>query len=109
MSTFTPKALADGQLPNSSSAIFTASADVATYVKSFTVFNAGASQNQVVIRVNRTGTDRIWKRFILEAFESADLLGGGESLILEDGDIIKGFATNASQVDYLISGIEETA
>lgn len=108
MNTFTAKPLADGQVANSLAAIFTATADVATYVKSFSLYNTSATEQTVIIKLNVNGTDRFWKRFVLAENEWANVLDGAESITLGDGDIIKAQSTTTNVVDYVITGVEET-
>ena len=109
MSVFTPKALANGQVAASATAIFTATAAEGTYVKFLSLFNTSMDQQTVIIYVNHSGTDRIFRQFVLEENESADVLTGSESIILESGDIIKAESTDASVVDYIMTGVEQTA
>jgi hypothetical protein len=105
---FTPKALADGQVAASSTAIFTATAGVATYIKSLTLYNTDAVVQTVRLYLNRTGSARSWRRFVLAQHESVDVMSGAESILLESGDIILAETTTAAVVDYTLSGIEET-
>jgi hypothetical protein len=104
---FTPKALADGQLPAAQDVLFTGTADIATYVKSITLFNNNAANQVILIGVNRSGTVRNWRRFELLVNESADVVDDGEVMILEQGDTIVGSSTLANTVDFTISGVEE--
>ncbi len=104
---FIPKALADGQLPTAQDILFTGTADIATYVKTFTLFNNNASNQIILIGVNQSGTVRNWRRFELLLNESADVIDDGESMILEQGDTIVGSTTSANAVDFTISGVEE--
>lgn len=104
---FTPKALADGEIPQAPEVIFTASAAVGTYVKEMALFNRNAALQTIVLYVNRTGENRTWKRFELQQFESADALDDGQTLFLESGDEVLAEASNASAVDFIMSGVEE--
>lgn len=104
---FTPKAIADGEIPLAIGSIFTASAGIATYIKAITLFNKNVLNQVILIEVNRTGVNRFWRRFELQQFESADVLDDGQTMILEAGDVIFASATTASAVDFTISGVEE--
>lgn len=104
---FVPKALADGQLAAVPTTVFLATADIATYVKSLTLFNNNASNQVILISVNRTGASRNWRRIELLVNESADVIDDGEVMMLESGDTIIGSATNAASVDFTVSGVEE--
>ena len=104
--TFTAKSLADGQVATSAGAIYTATAT--TYVKQVTFFNTNAADQTILVYINRAGTDRKIRRFVLAQNESADLLDGAQSIILENGDIIKAETTTTTAVDYVVWGVEET-
>ncbi len=104
---FTPKAIADGEIPVAIGAIFSATASIATYVKAITLFNKNAINQIVLIEVNRSGVNRFWRRFELQQFESADVLDDGQTMILEAGDVLFASATTAAAVDFTISGVEE--
>lgn len=104
---FAPKALVDGQIPVALSAIFTASAGIGTYVKSFTLYNTNASNQVIIVEVNRSGTLRRWRRFELQENESADVVDEGQTMMLESGDSIHCSTDDANSVDFTISGVEE--
>ena len=98
--------MADGQLPTSSAALYTVAASTTTWVKFFNLYNTNAAAQTILIYINVSGTDRLWRRVVLEQNESADLLDPGQSLQLEAADIIKGVTTTGSAVDYVITGVE---
>lgn len=104
---FVPKALADGQLLAAPATIFLATADIATYVKSITLFNNNAANQVILLSVNRTGASRNWRRIELLQNESADVIDDGEVMMLEQGDTIIASSTNAASVDFTVSGVEE--
>lgn len=104
---FTPKALADGEIPSAEAPIFNATANIGTYVKAITLFNNNLANQVILIGVNRTGDVRNWRRFELLQFESADVIDDGETMLLEPNDTIVASATNANSVDFTISGVEE--
>lgn len=106
---FTPKALADGQVPTTLTVLFVGTADIATYVKEFTLFNTNAIAQSIEIFVNKTGVNRKYRRFELLLNESADVLDEGKAIILEAGDTILAVTGTASAVDFTIAGVEETS
>lgn len=105
MATRTPKALADGQLPDSKTAIYTTPANTTTYISSITLYNSHATTQTTLLYVNRSGTSRVILRD--GAFAQYETYSIGAGLILEAGDTIEATTTTASAVDYQISGIEE--
>lgn len=104
---FTPKALGDGFIPDALATIFTATANVATYVKEFTLINEDSAAQTILIYVNRSGENRFWKRFELNQNEAADVLTDGQTMLLEEGDTIVAETTSADAVHYTLSGVEE--
>lgn len=105
---FIPKALNDGQLPTSLGTIFAATAIIGTYIKQITLFNLNASNQVILIKVNRTGVTRTWRRFELQTLEAADVLDEGQTMLLEAGDLLLAETTNANSVDFTVSGVEES-
>jgi len=104
---FTPKAIADGQLPDTLGVLFIATAAVGTYVKELSLFNNNVVNQVIELFVNRQGVERSWRRMEIEINEQADALTDGETMLLEQGDTISGRTTTASAVDFIISGVEE--
>ena len=101
-------ALADGQLAAAAAptpTIYTTPGGTITYVKSIVCTNTGAGRNVVVLAVTRTGAER---RLIRVPLETNEQLFFNEPVLLEATDIIQGEATNATEVDFVISGAEET-
>lgn len=106
---FTAKELGNGQLGNAQATIFTATADVATYVKHLSLFNTTNTQQIVQLWLKHSGgTARKWKREVLEQNEQADIIEGGEAYILDSGTVIQASTTTAAVVDWWMDGIEET-
>jgi len=105
--TIAAKQLADGQLPDTESALYTAPASTTTYVKSIICNNTHASNTNIVYLFLQPsgGTSRRIARVSLDA---GDTLYLDESIVLDTGDAIRGYATNASEIDYIISGAEES-
>lgn len=104
---FTAASLADGQLASTKGTIYTSSS-VKTIIKSFTVFNTNASSQTVVLYVKRSGSvSRSFFRGVFAQNEFSYVISEGEAITLSDGDEIEGSATNASAVDYVITGATE--
>jgi len=103
---FTGASLADGQLAATKGTIYTSSAQ--TIVKSINVFSTHASTQTVIIYVKRSGsTSRQIFRAELEQNEYAWVLSDGETIVLSASDVIEGITTNATSVDYAITGATE--
>lgn len=111
MTTFAPKSLEDGELPTVQGTIFTATADVGTYVKSFTLYNKNAATQTIqlwVKRANGSGTARKYKRYELLQDEHAEVIDEDtQSLEMQEGDEIQASTTTANAVDFDISGVTE--
>lgn len=105
---FTASALADGSVPTSKAAIFTAPSGVTVYVKSLTLFNMNPTTQVVIVYLRRTGTSRAVRRYELEQFQSAEVVASSGSWILESSDAIEAQATTAGAVDFTVSGVRET-
>lgn len=100
------EALADGQLPNAEGVLYTVPADTVTYIKSIVYTNtSGANTNTVLILVRLDGANS--RRLIRIPLYPNEQLYYNEALTLEAADEIRGHATNAAEVDYVISGAEE--
>lgn len=100
----TGQTLADGQLPGSKTAIFTAAS--ITYVRFLRLVNSDSSTRTTNIYVKRSGgTSRriLDKDKSLTAGVMYDVLGAS-LLVLSIGDVIEGDADSAAKVDYLIAG-----
>ncbi len=106
--TFTTAVLADGQLPNTQTAIFTGAASTITYVKRISIYNTNAAQQTIDIYLNVSGTPRKWRRYVLDQHQSAELLETGDAIVIEASDTIEAVTTTASAVDYYICGVKET-
>jgi hypothetical protein len=93
--------LAEGQLAATEGDLFTATA--VTYVVGIRVCNTNVASNTIKMYFKRA-TSRQLGTMVLALDESGDWIAEGGRLVLENGDKIRGFATNASQVDYVIFG-----
>jgi len=107
--TFTAKELGNGQVANSQTTIFTATADVTTYVKHLSLYSTNAAQQTVQLWLKHSGgTARKWKRYVLEQDEQVDVIEGGEAYMLDEGTEIQASTTTNNGVDWWADGIEET-
>lgn len=106
--TFTGKVMGEGQLPNTKGTLYTVPASTVAFVKRITLFNTNAAQQTINVYLNPGGTSRQWRKYVLEQYESAEVLEAGDAVILEAGDLIEADTTTAAAVDYVISGVEET-
>lgn len=97
------KCLASGQLLSSKATLYTVPASTTTPVKSISVVNTGMGNNVVYLYVNPAGTSR---SIFGGTLASGDQLYMNDVHALESGDLIEGYATNAAQCDYVISGAE---
>ena len=100
------QALADGQLPNVEGVLYTVPADTVTYIKSIVLANTGAGQNIVILWVRLDGVNS--RRIVRVPLETEEQLLFDDPLTLEATDEIRGSATSAAEVDYVISGGEGT-
>ncbi len=103
--TFTADSLADGQLPSSAGDLYTSAALTKTFIKKMVFTNTNASARTVTIYLTRSGSsDRQIGHASLEQNETLEL----ENYILSAADKIRGVASGATSVDYVIMGVKET-
>lgn len=102
-----PKVLAEGQLPNSKTTLYTVPGATTAYVRFINANNTGATEEVVQFFVRPGAASRRLGRYSLLANETARVLGQGEVITLEAGDLIEGQTTTAATVDYVITGAEE--
>jgi hypothetical protein len=106
MATFTPKTTS-GQLPSTEGDLYAAPASTKAYIKSFRLFNGNSTSETVVLYLKESGgTSRRIARYVLAANEWVDETFAGP---LEAQDAIRGVTTTATQVDYSICVVEESA
>ena len=101
---YTAKTFAHGQLPDAAAALYTSPTGKTAYIKNLILSNTSASA--VVVTIWKTiGTDhrRIIKKSIA-AGESLALTG----YVLTESEAIRGEATTAAVVDYIIDGVEQS-
>lgn len=104
--TFTTTQLANGQLAATTGTLYTTPASTTTIVKSIILTNTDSSTRTVNVYVS-TGTTRNITPKNLS-------LGAGETYIIDEvltlgaGHLIRGDASVANVIDYVISGVQET-
>lgn len=107
---FTAGTLADGQAATSLTAIYTVPADTVAYIKSLSLYNTNAAEQTVGMKITRSGSSsRFYRQFVLAQNESADAVSPGTSIQLSAGDVISLITTTATALDYLLTGVLETA
>lgn len=102
----TGQALADGQLAAAEAVIYTVPAATVAYIKSIVCQNTGAGQNVVELWVRNDGANS--RRLIRVPLETNEQLYFDEPLTMEAADEVRGAATNANEVDYIVNGAEGT-
>ena len=80
-------------------------ADTKAYIKSIICTNTGAGQNVVILYLRVDGANS--RRIIRVPLETYEQLYFDEPLTLEAADLVRGEATNANEVDYIVNGAEE--
>ena len=106
---FVGKSLADGQLAATKGTIYTTPSLTTAYVKWLSVHNtSGSTTETILVYVKRSGSSsRIIGRAVLLPNEHTRIISDGESIVLSAGDLIEAQTSNATTVDYVISGVEE--
>lgn len=105
--TIAVKVLGNGQLPSSKGTLYTVPGSTKAFIKFLSVCNVGANTETITILVNATGTSRRIALVTLGPDESARVIDKDETLNLEAGDLLEGFSTHATSVDYVVTGAEE--
>lgn len=100
------KTLGDGQLANAKGTLYTAPASTQTILKHITVVNTDSSARTFNLYFNN-GTSRQ-----ITAVDQSLAVGAiyewEGSITLEAGDLIEGVGEVASQLDYVLSGVENS-
>jgi hypothetical protein len=99
------KQLADGQLAGSETDMYTVPASTRAFIRSIICANTGAGTNTVLLFLRPSGGTS--RRLIKIPLEIDEQLYFNEPMTLDAGDKVRGQATSASEVDYVISGAEE--
>jgi hypothetical protein len=105
---FTAKPLADGQLDTTSAELYAAPTNVYTYVKRLSFYNTNATDQTILVYLNRSGVSRLFRSVSLVQDDWVDLLEDGASIMLYDGDSIEAETTTATAVNYFVDGVEES-
>jgi len=104
---FTSKILAEGQLASSTTTVYTVPGSTTTSITSARFNNRGSTIETIELWVRPSSTDRRIARVILDPGETL-LLTDDDIIILEAGDLFRANTTNATTVDYVICGVEES-
>ena len=104
MPTFS-KTLASGQLAASPAVLYTVPQMVMTRVRCIRCQNAGAGDNTVTLAVQESGGTA--RNVTVVTLAAGDMLIDTGRLDLATGDAILGSATNAAEVNYVVTGEEE--
>jgi len=108
MATYTVSLLADGQLAGAKAAIYTVPAATRVIVSTITLVNENAANRTVNLYILPSGGA---SRRILPVdmpLEAESMWIHSDEFTLGPGDAIEGDASVAADVDYTISGVEET-
>jgi hypothetical protein len=104
----TPKSIADGQLPASKGTLYTVPASTAALI-TITLSATGGSARTVNIYVKRSGSSSRLitpKDLTLNPGDAAYIDHAGRPYALSAGDEVEGDASAATEIDYLIDGME---
>lgn len=101
------KVLAEGQLPNTKTTLYTVPGGTKGYIKFLSAVHVSGGTQVVEFFVNISGTSRKISYTTLLTNESVRVIEKDEVLVLDAGDFIEGRTTDATSVDYVITGAEE--
>lgn len=102
-----PKILADGQLANTATAIFTVSAGEQAIVRLISLSHVAGGIQTVILYVKKFGgTARVLSRATLDVNEFAH---EDEIETLDAGDSIMAETTDAASIDFTVLGVRITA
>jgi len=100
------KSLADGQVASSAGSVYSVPSGKTAVIKTFTVYNTGSTSETVKAYVLRYGsTARQIGIAVLAQDESKQFVGS--TITLSSEDSLRAETTNASTVDYSITGALE--
>lgn len=103
---YTGKILADGQVAGAIGDMYQVPVATTAFVRSFTIYNTGVGVETVILYLDSGSGARVIARVALAANEGADILEGGQSLVLQAGVKIQGETTTATTVDFVLTGVE---
>lgn len=107
----TGASLADGQLPNSKTTLYTVAASTIAHLSHIILVNTDSSTRTANLYVKRSGsTSRriIAKDHSLAAGATLTVPTNDSAIRLSEGDVIEGDASVAAVVDYFIDGGTES-
>ncbi len=102
--------LANGQVATTKSTIFEAndpssSGDGEVKIEKISFFNTNSTQQTAILFIKKRNSTSIkLRQFVLLENEGGEYLEPGESLPLDNGDIIEAQTTTASAVDFIVFG-----
>ncbi len=102
------KALADGQLANTKSTLYTTPASTQAIVRSITLVNTDTSTRTVNLYLKRDGSNS--RRIIPKdmSMDAGFMAVYDTTFTLEAGDLVEGDASAATVVDFTINGVENS-
>ena len=100
------KTLGDGQLANTKGTLYTVPASTQTIVKNVTITNTDSAARTFNWYFNN-GTSR-QRSAVDQSLAIGAIYEWEGTLTLEAGDLIEGIGEVASQLDYVISGVENS-
>lgn len=99
-----PKILSQGFISSSRESIYTVPLDVnATYVKLFSVYNVGATTQDIVINVSGSITTTL-ARVQLAPSESAHIIDKDSVLMIQSTNSVDAVTTSNDSIQYTLSG-----
>jgi hypothetical protein len=104
--TFNIKQLGNGQLPSTEGTLYTVPASTTTIIKTIIVTNRDGSDRTFTLYV-QTSTSRAITPVSM-TLKTGESFHFNEPLTLQATHLIRGIASVATQLDYTISGVEET-
>lgn len=106
--TITLKSIAEGQLPNTKTTLYTCPADTQATVKSFKFVNTDVAERTMNFYLKRSGSTsrKVTPQDLKLQAGSAFMSEDGDELFLEAADVLEGEADTAATIDYLISILE---
>lgn len=96
--------LAHGQVPSAAADLYLVDASQSAYIKSLRFFNTAVTQVTLTLWIRVGGVNRRILYCVLEAGES--MLGS--DLVLGDSQSIRGVASIAAAIDYVLEGVIES-
>jgi hypothetical protein len=105
--TLEPSVLADGQLGASEATLYTVPANCTAYIKTIALSNRGAAANVVQLYIQHDGGAS--RRVYYKSLAATDTERVTDPITLEAGDLLRGEAGTAAEVDYAVFGAWDVA